>query len=122
MVPLSAASMENGNAGLLCAEKEGGATRRKGEVEARRFERTPTRLCLGDPRLWAMGVDLAVLGEERALRIDAVDGEAVRGLTALKGEGTSENLDGFENPSEVLDFLMGELKIEGSTFSESSSS
>lgn len=65
-----------------------------------------------------------MLGEERALRTDGTEGEAVRGSARFAGAGdvTSENLEGFANPSEVFDFLVGEWKIEGSTFSESSSS
>lgn len=115
--------MEKGREGLLCAEKEGGSTRRKGELEARRLERTPMRLCFGDPRLWAIGVEAVVFGDERALRTDGMDGEAVRGsLADLSGDGMSENFDGLENPSVVFDFLVGELKMEGSTFSASLSS
>lgn len=110
--------MEKGSAGLLCTEKEGGSMRRKGELEARRLESRPMRLCLGEPRLWAMGVELV----DKALRTDGTDGEAVRGSALFTGDATSENLDGLENPSEVFDFLVGELKKEGSTFSESSSS
>lgn len=121
MVPLNAASIEKGSAGLLC-EKDGGSTRRNGELEARRLERAPMRLCFGEPRLKLMGVELLVLGEERALRTDGMEGEAVSGGLVREGEATRENLEGLENPSLVLDFLLGELKMDGSTFSESSSS
>lgn len=114
--------MEKGSAGLLWAEKEGGSTRRKGEVEARRLERAPMRLCLGEPRLWLMGVEVVVFGEERVLRTDGMEGEAVRGSLALSGEGTSAKVDGLENPSVVLDFLEGELEVAGLVFSSSSSS
>lgn len=116
--------MEKGSAGVVWGENEGGSTRRKGEVEARRLESTPMRLCFGEPRLWAIGVEAAVFGDERALRMDGMAGEAVRGSALLTGAGEvkSENLEGFENPSDIFDFLVGELKREGSTFSESSSS
>jgi hypothetical protein len=122
MVPLSAASMEKGSA--LC-EKEGGSTRRKGELEARRLEMAWTRLFLGDPRLWLMGVDLAVFGEERDLRMEGMEvaGEAVSETLGLAGAATMENLAGFTNPSLLVrDFLVGELKTAGSLFSQSSSS
>jgi len=69
-----------------------------------------------------MGVELTVFGDERALRTGGMEGETVRGALILDGEVMSEKLEGLENPSVVLDFLVGELKIEGSTFSESSSS
>lgn len=69
-----------------------------------------------------MGVELTVLGDERALRIDGTAGEAllIRGVGAVK----RENLAGLTNPASllILDFLVGELKTEGSTFSESTSS
>lgn len=113
--------MEKGSAGLLC-EKDGGSTRRNGELEARRLVRAPMRLCLGEPRLRPIGVDVLVFGDDRALRTDGTDGEAVSGEVFFEGEVTRLNFEGFENPSLVLDFLVGELKIEGSTFSESSSS
>ena len=82
------------------------------------------RLCFGEPRLWEIGVEAAVLGEERALRTDGTEGESVRGSARFAGAGDvcSENREGFANPSKILDFLVGELKIAGSTFSESSSS
>lgn len=117
--------MENGKAGLLC-EKDGGSTRLKGELEARRLERSPTRLCFGEPRLRLTGVQLLVFGDESALRTEGIDGVVViadwLGLDGdVKSENEGEN-EGFENPSLVLDFLVGELKMEGSTFSESSSS
>jgi hypothetical protein len=122
MEPLSAASMENGKLGLLCA-KEGGSTRRNGELDARRLEMAWRRLFLGEPRLLVMGVDFAVLGDERALRTDGTEGVAVSGLT---GDVKIENWAGLTNPASqlllVLDFLVGLLKIEGSMFSESASS
>lgn len=114
--------MENGSAGLLW-EKAGGSTRLKGELDVRRLERRPMRLCFGDPRLRLMGVELLVFGDERAFRTEGIAGEEETedGL-GLDGEVMSENLEGLDNPSTVLDFLVGELKMEGSTFSESSSS
>lgn len=113
--------MEKGSAPC---EKEGGSTRRKGEVEARRFETACRRLFLGEPRLWLMGVDFAVLGEERALRTEEMEGagEAVRETLDLAGEATMENRAGLTKPSLLVrDFLVGELKAAGSVFSQSSS-
>jgi hypothetical protein len=80
MLPLSAASMEKGRPGLLLEVKDGGSTRLKGELEARRLERRPMRLCLGEPRLRLMGVELVVLGfgEERALRTEGMAGGVLR--------------------------------------------
>lgn len=72
-----------------------------------------------------MGVDLAVLGEESDFRMDdrEVAGEAVRETLALAGEATMENLAGFTKPLLLVrDFLVGELKMAGSVFSQSSSS
>lgn len=79
--------MENGRLGLLW-EKEGGSTRRKGELEARRLERSPIRLCFGDPRLRPMGVELLVLGfgDERALRTEGIVGVAVIDGLGLDGD------------------------------------
>ena len=124
MVPLSAASMEKGSAP---GEKEGGSMRRKGEVEARRLETACRRLFLGEPRLWLMGVDLAVLGEESDLRVDGreVAGEAVRETLELAGDATMENRAGFTNPWLLVRVFLvgvGELKAAGSVFSQSSSS
>ena len=121
-MPLSAASMEKGRAGLLWV-KDGGSTRRKGELEARRLEMAFMRLCFGEPRLVVMGVDLAVLGDERALRIDGMGGEVPRLVLGCTGEVKRENLAGLTRPASlVLDLLVGELKTEGSMFSESPSS
>lgn len=74
MLPFSAASIEKGT-GLLW--EDGGSMRRKGELDARRLERRPRRLFLGDPRLRAIGVELVVLGlvVERALRAEGTAGE-----------------------------------------------
>jgi len=83
--------MEKGKPGLLW-ENDGGSTRLNGELEARRLERRPMRLCFGDPRLRAMGVELVVLGlGERALRTEGIDdcGVETEGL-ALNGHVTSE--------------------------------
>lgn len=125
--PLRAASIEKGRLGLLRL-KEGGSTRRKGELDARRLEMAWRRLFLGEPRLLVMGVDLAVLGDERALRTDGTEGVALRlALLGLTGEVKIEKLAGLMYPASmlllaVLDFLVGLLKTEGSTFSESASS
>jgi hypothetical protein len=114
--------MEKGNAPC---EKEGGSTRRKGELDARRLETALRRLFFGEPRLWLMGVDFAVFGEERDLRTDGreVAGEAVRETLDLAGDATREKRAGFTK-SWLLerDFLVGELKTAGSAFSQSSSS
>lgn len=124
MLPLSAASMENGREGLLWVEKDGGSTRRKGELEARRLDKRPTRLCLGEPRLWWMGVDLVVFGEERAFRTEGADGLAARvGLVLFTDEVLSANFAGLTYPASLIfDFLVGELKRAGSTFSASTES
>lgn len=94
--------------------------RRNGEVEARRLARAPTRLCFGEPRVWLMGVDLAVLGEERVLRLEGT------GVAAgdLAGGGVARaNLDGFWKAPTVFGFLLGEVaQSAGSTFSASTSS
>jgi hypothetical protein len=81
------------------------------------------RLFFGDPRLWLIGVEVLVFGDDRALRTEGIDGEAVNGIgLGLDGDVMSKNEEGFENPSIFLDFFDGELKIEGSMFSESISS
>ena len=111
--------MEKGSAPC---EKEGGSTRRKGELEARRLETALRRLFLGEPRLWLIGVERAVLGEETDLRTEGTDGagEAVREALDLAGEGIKENRAGFATTSLVVRvFLLGEF---GSAFSQSSSS
>jgi len=118
--------MEKGRLGLLCV-KDGGSTRRKGELDTRRFETAWRRLFLGEPRLVEMGVDLAVLGDESALRTDGTEGVALRLLAlGLAGEVKMEKLAGLMYPASlwlaVLDFLVGLLKMDGSTFSESASS
>lgn len=114
--------MEKGNAPC---ENEGGSTRRKGELDARRLETAVRRLFFGEPRLWLIGVDLAVFGEERDLRTEGreVAGEAVRETLGLVGDVTREKRAGFTK-SWLLerDFLEGELKTSGSVFSQSSSS
>jgi hypothetical protein len=118
--------MEKGRLGLLCV-KDGGSTRRKGELEARRFEMAWRRLFFGEPRLLEIGVDLAVFGDESALRTDGTEGVALRLLAVgLVGEVKMENLAGLMYPASlllaVLDFLVGLLKMDGSMFSESASS
>jgi hypothetical protein len=126
MVPLRAASMENGSAGLLLRVKEGGSTRRKGELDVRRLDRRPTRLCLGEPRLRLMGVEV-VFGEDNALRtegigtsVEEIRPEEMLEMLVLAGwdTGLSMNWEGFDSPSLVLERLVGELKTEGSIFSE----
>lgn len=83
------------------------------------------RLFFGEPRLWLIGVDLAVFGEETDLRTDGRDvaGEAVRETLDLAGDATMEKRAGFTK-SWLLerDFLLGELRSAGSAFSQSSSS
>jgi hypothetical protein len=115
--------MLNGTAGLLWL-KEGGSTRRNGDDEARRLEMALMRLCLGDPRLLLMGVDLVLEGV-RVLRVDGTRGVALS-ETLFTGDETRLNLEGLMKSKSrvelVLDFLVGEAKTEGSTFSESASS
>lgn len=94
MEPLSAASMEKGRLGLLMP-KEGGSTRRKGDVDARRLEMAWRRLFFGDPRLLVMGVDLVVLGDAWALRTDGTEGVALRLELVLAGEVKREKLAGL---------------------------
>ena len=117
--------MLKGRLGLDCVN-DGGSTRRKGELEARRLEMAWRRLFLGEPRLFVIGVDFAVLGDESALRIVGMRGVAVRLALGLTGDVKSENWADLTNPASqlllVLDFLVGLLKIEGSMFSESASS
>jgi hypothetical protein len=122
MVPERAASMLNGRDGLDWL-KEGGSTRRKGDDEARRcFEIALMRLFLGDPRDLLIGVDF-VLDGVRIFRVDITDGVA---LSETLLDETRLNLEGFTKSKSrvelVLDFLVGEAKIEGSMFSESASS
>lgn len=124
--------MEKGRelVGVLPA-KEGGSTRRKGEVEARRLERAPMRLCLGEPREVEMGVEWAVSAfrtEEEAEEAMGVEetGDAGSGMAAGAFEGEVKRakwgIEGLEKPSDVFDFLVGELSRAGSAFSASSSS
>lgn len=123
MVPLRAASMLKGRAGLD-AEKDGGSTRRKGEEEARRLVMAERRLFFGEPRLVVMGVDLAVLVGVRILR-EEMAGVALR-EALLTGDETRLNLEGLTKSKSreelVFDFLVGEAKTEGSMFSESTCS
>lgn len=125
MEPLRAASMEKGSLGLLW-EKDGGSTRRKGELDARRLEMACRRLFFGDPRLLVMGVDLVELGDERALRAEGTEGVALRLVLVLTGEVKMAKGAGLTYPASlvevVLDFLVGLLVMKGSTFSESASS
>jgi hypothetical protein len=116
--------MENGSPGLLW-ENNGGSTRLNGEPVLRRLERRPIRLCLGEPRLRLIGVELVVLGrcDESAFRTEGIEGEVFTDGTDLdEGDVKMENWTGFEYASPVFDFLVGELKMDGSMFSASSSS
>lgn len=114
--------MENGTEGLLWV-KEGGSTRLNGELEARRLEMAWRRLFFGEPRVLLIGVDFAVLGDERALRTEGTAGEASRLMLDLTGDVKSENFAGLTKPASlILFFLVGEQKMEGSMFSESPSS
>lgn len=82
--------------GVLLGVNEGGSTRLKGELEARRLDRSPTRLCLGEPRVREIGVEFVVLGlgEERALRTEGTEGVAKKGAEGVDccvaGEETTE--------------------------------
>lgn len=83
------------------------------------------RLFFGDPRLWLMGVERAVLGEESDLRAEGAEGagEAVRETLDLAGEATMEDRAGLADTSlAVRDFLGGEPEATGSVFSQSLSS
>lgn len=115
-------------------DDEGGSTRRKGEDEKRRLLRRPTRLCFGDPRLWAMGVLFAVFGteSERVLGLGFVapvlallkpsNGE-MTGVAVFLGASTRVNLNAFVGvPSTALPFFEGEKRMFGSMFSVSRSS
>lgn len=104
----------------LLALNDGGSTRRKGDELARRpFDSRPIRLCLGEPRLWEIGVMLLDVGtdNERAWRLMAAD--VVAGVVKRLNIGF-EALSGV--PSVPLAFFDGERKMFGSTFSESKSS
>lgn len=98
----------------------GGSTHRKGDELARRpLESRPTRLCLGEPRLREIGVNVVVVGtdSDRALRLIA--GDCTAGVVNKLNIGFAD-LNGV--PSEPLDFFEGDMSIFGSTFSESNSS
>jgi hypothetical protein len=85
--------MLNGRLGLLCA-KEGGSTRRNGELDARRLEMAWMRLCFGEPRLVLMGVDFAVPEGVRILRVDGMEGVALSEML-FTGEETRLNFEGL---------------------------
>lgn len=128
IVPDRAASMENGRP-VGVELKDGGSTRRKGEDEKRRpFERRPTRLCFGEPRLWEMGVGFVVVGTESEtflrLRLET-EGE-LKGVVKPEDLGMASprlNVDDLTGaPSKPFAFLDGEATMLGSTFSESKSS
>jgi hypothetical protein len=127
-VPLRAASMEKGRPPVV-ELKEGGSTRRNGEDENRRpLERRPTRLCFGEPRLCEMGVALVVAGteSERFFRLRLETEGELKGVVKTEALGAAsmrlnvEVLTGV--PSKPLAFLDGEVRMLGSTFSESKSS
>jgi hypothetical protein len=132
MVPLRAASIEKGKPELpltMEREKDGGSMRRNGEEDARRLERSPTRLCLGEPRDEAIGVELVVDGEDRALRTEGTEGVRILRVDGSEARPVRAdwvvlrmNCEGLARPLVVLDRLVGELKMDGSMFSESCSS
>jgi hypothetical protein len=100
--------------------------RRNGDEEKRRcFERRPTRLCLGEPRLCEIGVLFVGAGtdNESCLRlIDAVFGVFAGVLNDCCGmASTRENFEDLcRVPSDALDRL--DCRTLGSTFSASNSS
>jgi len=124
-------------------EKQGGSMRRGLLLEVDlRLERREMRLCFGEPREEAMGVLAVVAGTERErgfLDLGEAIGRLVTRLAmgAKREEVAAEgdldvksnvgsvrtNLEAFCGvPSMFLERLEGELKIEGSMFSESMSS
>jgi len=131
IVPERAASMVKGREGVD-GLKRGGSTRRKGLEEQRRLlvERSPTRLCLGEPRLCAMGVAVVLVGTETERGL----GFGLMLLVVWKGELTGVVVEDFDAstranletllgvPSIALLFLDGEKKRFGSMFSVSNSS
>src|SRR5262249_27768759 len=112
------------------------STRRKGLEEKRRLlvERRPTRLYLGEPRLWAMGVVVELVGTETdiglglglmlpVLALPVVWKGELAGVVMGFGASTGVNLDALLGvPSIALLFLDGEKRMFGSRFSMSSSS
>lgn len=107
----------------------GGSTRRKGEDEKRRpFDKRPTRLCFGEPRLWEMGVGFVVAGtdRERFLRLRLETEGGLKGVVNPEALGKAstrlkvEDLTGV--PLKPFAFLDGEARVLGSTFSASKSS
>jgi len=131
IVPERAASMVKGREGVD-GLKRGGSTRRKGPEEQRRLlvERSPKRLCLGEPRLCAMGVAVVLVGTETERGF----GFGLMLLVVGKGELTEVVVEDFDAstrtnletllgvPSMALLFLDGEKKMFGSMFSVSNSS
>jgi len=120
--------MEKGKAGLLLRAKDGGSIRLKGELDGRRLESRPIRLCFGEPRLVVMlGVEAAVFGVDvSALRTEGKHGDDEMTRLGFAGDcGVARRRKlkcGLEGASVVLERLVGELKTAGSRFSESSSS
>lgn len=133
-MPEMAASMVKGSDGVEKL-KLGGSTRRKGLEEKRRLlESRPTRLCLGEPRLWAMGVVVVLVGTETerglslglmllVLALPVVRKGALAGVMVSFGVSTGTNLKTLLGvPSIALLFLDGEKRMFGSMFSVSNSS
>jgi len=126
-VPERAASMENGKP--LETPKEGGSTRVNGEDEQRRREESmPNRLDLGE-RPAAGGAEEGAAGlrvAERAVSrrfgvIIGLDTDANEELSLFKIKWDAlPVLIGY--PSRFFAFLDGDFKIDGSMFSESTSS
>jgi len=135
IVPERAASMVKGREGLE-GLKRGGSTRRKGLEEKRRLllERRPTRLCLGEPRLWEMGVVVVLVGTETerdlvlslmlpVLALPEVKKGELAGVVVDFDASTRVNLEALLGvPSMALLFLDGEKSMFGSIFSVSNSS
>ncbi len=94
----------------------------------RRLERIPTRFFFGDPRLAFIGVAVVVAGREIGVGFDKGDERRVEngvdvGLANVDAASAKTNFGAFWGvPSRVFDRLLGELKMEGSMFSESFSS
>lgn len=139
MVPLSAASMLKGREGPDPELRGEGSMRRKGEEEKRRLlswpslrERRPTRLCLGLPREWPMGVAVVVgAGTESeraavAFLFAEVLAAVARGVewVFVAASVVRTNLEGLVMlaPSRPFVRLEGVRTMLGSTFSPSKSS
>lgn len=134
-MPERAASMLNGRVGVE-EPGAGASARRNGDDEERRLvlERRPMRLCLGEPRLWAMGVLFVVFGTVRdrllgfglAAPVLALPmpskGEYFGVAVCLGAASMRLNFDDFTGvPSTALPFFDGEKRMFGSMFSVSRS-